>query len=442
MLQSKWATPATANAVAPACDDMDPFAQTASTDDLFFDDDMTPIEAPVALQGTAAKFVPEAPRQSPLTTPHAHPPPQAPREAKAAERGSRGRGRSRGRARGRGGGGGGRGAYSDVRLEEKEPPRPQPTTTADPAPAAAAAEPKPASASASASASAATPTPPTENAPVESAATPKPTESKEKPTLSVRGDRTLTGGAARTRLTEAQLNAKLANMRSKNEALQTAHARAEADQAHFEAREAVLKKKDVERKKALAERQKAERQNRQQMMGEREKNRLRKLNAQGGREWDHDKEDGFSGTGHDKGRGATRGAHGGISSSRPLLEAPFSRERMEGHGISPSQRGRGRGRGGRAGRGDHQAAAGPPEPREQGGQRAPSAADFPELPPATATVSKDAESPKVLDLPTIRRKTTDTKDTAPKQTHPTQQDPLGLPAPLEKGRSWADEVNS
>lgn len=488
MLQSKWASPAADTAVAPACDDIDPFAQTASTDDLFFDDDVTPINASVVqiqpeptsastpreLQGATPEFVPKLS--------HANSPPQAPRALGAVERAGRGRGRSRGRARGRGGGG--RGIGSDMRLEEQKGPQPQ----------AAMATPPPAPAAST----------PTKNAPAESATTPKSAESKEKTTHSVRGDRTLTGGAARTRLTEAQLNAKLENMRSKNEALQTAHARAEADQAHFEAREAVLKRKDQERNKAQAERQKAERQNRQQMMGEREKNRLRKLNAQGGREWDHDKDDGFVGIGHDRVRGATtRGAYGGIASSRLSAEAS-PHGSIEKHGIPYShQRGRGRSHGARSigssgSRADYYPAvvgvAGQPETKtknpnqnqNQAVQRAPSAADFPQLPPTTTpTMSKDVQTPKTLELPhrskiadpkdpkggstngtKDMKDTKDTKDT--KETRKTNNTPprpppkhttsttttttysskqaaeslLDLPLPLEKGQSWADEVNS
>jgi hypothetical protein len=218
-------------------------------------------------------------------------------------------------------------------------------------------------------------------------------------------------------LTEDELNAKLANMRIKNEARQSAHARAEADKGNFEAREAVMQKQDVERKKALAEKQKAERQSRQQMMGEREKNRQRKLNAQMGREWDFEKEDGFSGTGEEKRRGATRGAHGGIAPSRPVDDGSNGAEDYpEPFTQSSRGRGRGRGRGGRGGRGDYRES----DPRPTGVQKKrdelpPSAEDFPELPSAKAKAA------------------TETKDI---------DDLTGLPSPMEKGRSWADEVGS
>jgi hypothetical protein len=217
-------------------------------------------------------------------------------------------------------------------------------------------------------------------------------------------------------LTEEELNTKLANMRIKNEARQSAHARAEADKGNFEAREAVMQKQDVERKKALAEKQKAERQSRQQMMGEREKNRQRKLNAQMGREWDFEKEDGFSGTGEEKRRGAARGAHGGIAPSRPVDNGHNGADDYHEPAAQSSRgRGRGRGRGSRGGRGDFRGSdAKPADTREKRDDVPPSVSDFPELPSA--------------------------KGKAPAEVKET--DDFGLPSPMEKGRSWADEVGS
>lgn len=411
----------------PAYDDpsIDPFAQTAGTDDLFFDDDITPIAEPVVEQNppevepTEPESVPdEAP--PPPTAPQATLAPHTPREPRNADRGNRGRGRGRGgRGRGRGG------HVGDIRETEKKPKE---------------GESKPAEQTTAASEHPADPKESTEAPAAPSA----PTEPKEKPTHSVRGDRTLTGGLARTRLTEEQLNAKLASMRSKNEALQTAHARAEADQANFEAREAVLKKQDVERKKLLAEKQKAERQNRQQMMGEREKNRLRKLNAQGGREWDFEKEEGFSGTGEERRRGAVRGAHGGIAPSRGVDDNQHTRslEESEDTGSMSNHRGRGRGRGGRGsrgGRGDHDGSRTQAnKAREQ--QKPPSAADFPDLPTPT-TSSQDAPK-KTLDFPIKAKGAEAAQSTSAETERPgiKKQESFGIPSPMEKGSSWADEV--
>jgi hypothetical protein len=382
----------------PAYDDpfVDPFAQTAGTDDLFFDDDIIPIAEPVVehspleLQASAAEFVP-ADTHAP-TAPQAQLTPHVPREPRTGERGGRGRGRGKGRGRGRGGN------NTDIRLEESDKKAPE-----------APKEPEPSTAIS------ATPADSTDSSSIPSA----PTEPKEKPTHSVRGDRTLTGGPAHKRLTEDELNAKLANMRIKNEARQSAYARAEADKGNFEAREAVMQKQDVERKKAQAEKQKAERQNRQQLMGEREKNRQRKLNAQGGREWDFEKEEGFSGTGEERRRGATRGAHGGIAPSRAVDNGYAGDDIQEP--VSQFQRGRGRGRGGRGGRGrrgEFDGSGPPPAEQKKREDIPPSASDFPEL-------------------PSTKGKTVDIK-----QNETEKQDSFGLPSPMEKGRSWADEVGS
>lgn len=273
-------------------------------------------------------------------------------------------------------------------------------------------------------------------------------EAKEKPTHSVRGDRTLTGGNKRTRMTDEQLNAKLASMRSKNEALQSAHARAEADQANFEAREAQLKQQELERKRIAAEKQKADRQNRQQMMGEREKNRQRKLNALQGREWDFQKEDGFDGTGEERRRGATRGAHGGMATSR------YATETDEGENVQQRGGGRGRGRG-RGGRGSSAPREGGREQREsrQAEQRPPTTADFPELP--TAAAAKGGEAPRTLDFPIrgaaerkdaekeeVKEEKPETKlEKSAEAERPTlsKADSFGLPSPMAKGQSWADD---
>lgn len=285
----------------------------------------------------------------------------------------------------------------------------------------------------------------------------------------MRGDRTLTGGSKRTRLTEAELSAKLASMRSKNEALASAHARAEADAAAAEAREVVLKQQETERKKLAAEKQKVERKERQQMMGERERNRQRKLNAQGGREWDLEKEDGFDGTGEERRRGAARGAHGGVSAPRGAPEG--SRELFDdGSGDSGSHRGRGRGRGGRGargGRGDfndsrgHEARGGKQPPSTTtSNQRPPTATDFPSLPASSSTPSSHPESgPKIQEFKIKGKgeaKNEDIRKTEPELVKELQPEPkvktdeapvrpsvkkiesFGL-EPMKKGQSWADD---
>ena len=427
---------------------IDPFAQTASTDDLFFDDDITPINQPVVEQSStlgaeAPEFVPAPEEPAPPSAPQAHLAPKAPREPRNADRGGRGRGRGRGEGRGRGRGGRGRGApVGDIRLEEqaakdaetaKEAPMPDTTAT------------------------------PTEsNEPPSDAPTGPSTPS----TASVRGDRTLTGGSKRTRLTEAELSAKVASMRSKNEALAKAHARAEADATAFKVRETELAAQEAERKKLAAEKQKAERKDRQQMMGERERNRQRKLNAQGGREWDLEKEDGFDGTGEERRRGAARGAYGGVSAPRGAPEGP--RELFDDGGDS-SHRGRGGrrgGRGGRGGRGDFSEARGHEGLAHNGArggkqtsQRPPTNADFPEL-PSSKPLEPTESAPKIQEFKIkgkgenknedIRKSEPELKkelepaepkvktDEAPERPAIKKVESFGL-KPMEKGQSWADD---
>ncbi|KAL5114504.1 hypothetical protein ACEQ8H_007594 [Pleosporales sp. CAS-2024a] len=392
MQKSRWAPKAADAASTASLDpamDPDPFAQTASTDHLFFDDDVIPVAEPVVEQSPLAPALVDV---DAAQLPDDAPPPRAP----------------------------------PIPHAPQEP-------TAAPESAHACATP------------------------------PVPTEPKEKPPHSVRGDRTLTGGPARTRLTNAQLDAKLESMRSKNEALLTAHARAEADLANFEAREAVLKRKDVERKKLLAEKQRAERQNRQQMMGEREKNKQRKLNAQGGREWDLSKVDGFSGTGEEKRRGAPSGVHGAIAPSRHTHNAVSAEPAVQEEAASQNHHARGRGRGGRRGRGggrgardDHDGARDATQPKRAAQAPPPSAADFPELPLSTAHKNGNRTTPKTLHLPAKKKATTtdDAVAKSPPAQH-TKQAPdkdkdkrpaltthnsFGLPSPMEQGRSWADDV--
>lgn len=115
-----------------------------------------------------------------------------------------------------------------------------------------------------------------------------PTGPKKESVPAVRGDRQATGGVKKPKLTEEELAEKMAQIQIKNASLVAAHARAEADAASFAERESQAK---ID----AAQRQKVERRDRQQMMGEREKNRMRKLKAMEGREWDAEKnEDDFS----------------------------------------------------------------------------------------------------------------------------------------------------
>jgi hypothetical protein len=161
-----------------------------------------------------------------------------------------------------------------------------------------------------------------------------------------------------------------------------AHARAEADEASFQERERVA---TVKRRQELA--------NRKAMDNERERNRMRKLGAQTGREWDAEKkEEDYNGRRGGGGSQFRRGMHGAVtgvprrehSDSPELLdELPHSsRDRGRGRG------GRGRGRG-RGGRGDYFSHVND----RQTPQSAPgisSESDFPALPGNNNPPSKEA----------------------------------------------------
>ncbi|KAL8757160.1 MAG: hypothetical protein Q9199_002426 [Rusavskia elegans] len=235
----------------------------------------------------------------------------------------------------------------------------------------------------------------------------------------VRGDRSATGGNAKPKLTEKELSARLAAAKLNNQKREEAHRLAEADEASFQQREAQASQRRQEEGRA-----------RRVMDQEREKNRLRKLGAQGGREWDEGKQDQPADPRRSEYR---RGAHGGTSNYQALggrgdnLQADgdvYHGDRSNGPRGGRSRgdrsRGRGRGRGGR-GRGDFEISAGrfeimkPPAPDTE--------SDFPALPPAAA--------PK----PTI--------DSSKSPAKGKEQPKVEVPefqAPSGGGESWADEV--
>ena len=181
--------------------------------------------------------------------------------------------------------------------------------------------------------------------------------------LAVRGDRSATGGNARKKLTETELAEKMSRISLKNATLEAAHARAQADAESFAKNEAEA-----------AKRRREERRDRQQMMGEREKNRLRKLKAQEGREWDSEKVADETGQGRGYGRGAHSGVVGTIREERSVREVREWDDGGSREYMYRENRGRGRGRGGR-GRG---AADGADVDR----QSLPLKEDFPALPAA------------------------------------------------------------
>lgn len=244
------------------------------------------------------------------------------------------------------------------------------------------------------------------DAPTEDGAAQQPRPERRE--AAVRGDRSGTGGPKREKLTEEELSAKLDAMKLKNATLMEKHARSQADEESFYAREAQA-----------AVKRKEERQNRQQMMGERERNRLRKLQAQGGREWDMEKnEKEFA---SQDGRKARRGAFGGVggektASSPPPPDAEDSSDRRGGF------RGRGRGRGRGAFNRDDR-----PQPQRSTKQQKetapPTSADFPELPAAVKSAAgSEPSAPKTLEFP------------GKKKTEGT------VVSPVAEKQSWADQM--
>ena len=173
----------------------------------------------------------------------------------------------------------------------------------------------------------------------------------------VRGNRLATGGLQKPKLTEDELSERMEAVKLNNARRTEAHRLAEADEASYQQREAQAAQKYVEQGKA-----------RRAMDKEREKNRLRKLGAQGGREWDEGKqEEDFVA----RGPQYRRGANGGISEyggrGRGGFEGPGGDGEYDNprdHDILERRGGRGRGRGRGKARGGYNGLEGE---RNQGG---------------------------------------------------------------------------
>nr|POE49022.1 hypothetical protein CFP56_32174 [Quercus suber] len=292
-------TPADAYSVDPAGSAIDEFAQTGAADDDLFDD-FIPVDESMRIRSEDDLF-------SDDFTPAPEPIQEQPASRSDVGRGGGNRGRDRERGRGRGGQRAGHTAHASTQ-----------------------AQPRPAQAG------------PPENAPA---------GPRQELVRSVRGDRQATGGVKKPKLTEEELAEKMAQIQIKNASLTAAHARAEADAATFAQRESQAK---IE----AAKRQREERRDRQQMMGEREKNRMRKLKAMDGRQWDAEKNE------DDFGKGGQFDKRAGFT---PQDDRNDGREY-----LYKEPRGGGGGRGGGAARGGRKGKEAP--------QKAPTADEFPALP--------------------------------------------------------------
>ncbi|KAL4983766.1 hypothetical protein BDW68DRAFT_194142 [Aspergillus falconensis] len=227
----------------------------------------------------------------------------------------------------------------------------------------------------------------------------------------VRGDRSATGGVKKPKLTEEELSRRIAAAREKSAKVAAAHARAEADQASF-----------MEREKIAEQKRREERANRRVMDNERERNRLRKLEALNGREWDADKpEEQFSGR---AGRGQyRRGMHGGVSGYTRRVEESQGDGELDNdsqpHDYGHGYRSRGRGGRGRGGRGS-------------GGHRGdkPDAPSQNKAAPPTPVINNEEEFPS---LPGGEKKET--------ESAPMSGESLKLLSPISGG-TWADQVEA
>lgn len=230
---------------------------------------------------------------------------------------------------------------------------------------------------------------------------------QQRPPTAVRGDRTATGGIAKPKLTEDELSARLAAAKLNNAKRAEAHRLAEADEASFQQREAQASQKRKEEGAA-----------RRAMNAEREKNRLRKLGQQAGREWDEGKEEQEA----SQGSQYRRGANGGVAYDAARGRGARNGYQDAGHNTGFEGRrggqgpgGRGRGDRVRGGRGRGEANQGAHSRSINTTQKAPDPeADFPALP----TASKKEQ-------PT------------PAQSSSKADQPL---SPAVGGGSWADEV--
>ena len=215
--------------------------------------------------------------------------------------------------------------------------------------------------------------------------TPQTPQTQQRPANNaVRGDRTATGGTPKPKLTEEELSARLAAAKLNNAKRAEAHRIAEADEASFQQREAHASQK-----------RKEEGQAKRIMNMEREKNRLRKLGAQAGREWDEGKEE--VERSDERGGQYRRGAHGGVlyeggrgGRNRGYQDRGFDQQHDNYNPHFQTERGyRGRGRGDRGrsrgrGRGRSQGHRGFDSSDEIPQTLPDPVADFPALPNATS----------------------------------------------------------
>jgi hypothetical protein len=196
----------------------------------------------------------------------------------------------------------------------------------------------------------------------------------------VRGDRSATGGPAHKKLTEEELTEKLEKMKIINAQKAERFRLSEADSAAFAQKEREMAQKRAAEQKAT----------RHQDM-ERAKNRQRKLQAQGGREWDSEKVESDIVDGRGRGRSSeyVRGGHGGVirgglAGSRHA--AALQDEANAGHASRGRGGFEGRGRGNRGGRGGRSEPAAAKEPATEDFPSLPAPANPPKISPPAVNI--------------------------------------------------------
>lgn len=371
---------------------MEEFSQSRGDDDLF-SDEIVPLQQPQ--QDLLAEETTHLSLQSSNQSGQPSQPSSESLQQQSVDH-TRGRGRGRGRTRGRANGyTRGSGGLHESKFAPQPSPKSVPVT--DPV-----EQVKPTSETETGSSSSAIPGP-TEQSETPADAPPAGEESADSvanvaqeklpptgpaqftnKTPAVRGDRTATGGLPKPKLTKEELDAKLAAAKERSKSLAEKHAKAQADAADFEERERIAKQK---RQEELVERRKLE--------GERERNRARKLQAVGGREWDAEKnEDDFRQPRY--GQSIRRGP-AEDQQDLSIYEWRDDPEGQEGYGYGRGRgrgrdRGRGRGRGfePRGGRGGG-FMSGPASKFASEQNKAPTSEDFPALPSSRETKNVSAK---------------------------------------------------
>ncbi|EED23407.1 conserved hypothetical protein [Talaromyces stipitatus ATCC 10500] len=384
--------------------DQDEFAQTRGADDLF-DDEIIPISGDQEIQ-QVTETATEQEHQQQLTD-------VATQQAAPTPRRNRGHGRGAahadgGRGRGRGRGRGGRGS-SDTGPRKDAAVKEATTETVETTKDTESTEKRDDTAEAKKE---------------EEAESKTATKTENARVQAVRGDRSGTGGIKKPKLTEEELAERMAAAKLKAAKKAAAYARAEADEASFQQRE-----------KVAAEKRRQELANRKVMDSERERNRMRKLGAQTGREWDAEKkEEDYNGR---RGGGSQyrRGMHGAVSgfarrtdqlSNGLEMFDDFPEFRGRG-GRGRGGRGRGRGGAGRGGRGDSQNAHDRPAPRTAPGIN--NETEFPSLPGKQPSKEQPAQ--------------TENTSTTDKLSIPAVEKVASPGSPLSPAEgTWAEQVES